>query len=220
MPRHSSSFFYYFLSLFVRLHITIATSTRITPNISPADKVSLYSIVPIRVAATGSTDAKIEAFPLSKFLRPAVYRQNASTVLKKNKFQTCGQKFPCFPKVSLPELPFLMQVFHYPASLYPKRMITQQAYKYAELSSLNQTESFIIFKFDRLHIWCPDKYHRYSSFGISYEIKKTVSNRLQFSTPRVGFEPTTLRLTAECSTAELSRNIKDTFMYLQNHIQI
>ncbi|CDI40632.1 conserved protein of unknown function [Tepidanaerobacter acetatoxydans Re1] len=24
--------------------------------------------------------------------------------------------------------------------------------------------------------------------------------------PRVGFEPTTLRLTAECSTAELSRN--------------
>ena len=84
-------------------------------------------------------------------------------------------------------------------------MITQQAYKYAELSSLNQTESFIIFKFDRLHIWCPDKYHRYSSFGISYEIKKTVSNRLQFSTPRVGFEPTTLRLTAECSTAELSR---------------
>lgn len=65
-----------------------------------------------------------------------------------------------------------MQVFHYPASLYPKRMITQQAYKYAELSSLNQTESFIIFKFDRLHIWCPDKYHRYSSFGISYEIKK------------------------------------------------
>ncbi len=35
--------------------------------------------------------------------------------------------------------------------------------------------------------------------------EKTVSNRLQFSTPRVGFEPTTLRLTAECSTAELSR---------------
>ena len=27
-------------------------------------------------------------------------------------------------------------------------------------------------------------------------------------TPRVGFEPTTLRLTAECSTAELSRIIK------------
>lgn len=53
------------------------------PNISPADKVSLYSITPIKVAATGSTDAKIEAFPLSKFLRPAVYRQNASTVLKK-----------------------------------------------------------------------------------------------------------------------------------------
>ena len=25
-------------------------------------------------------------------------------------------------------------------------------------------------------------------------------------TPRVGFEPTTLRLTAECSTTELSRN--------------
>ena len=36
-------------------------------------------------------------------------------------------------------------------------------------------------------------------------MKKTVNNRLQFSTPRVGFEPTTLRLTAECSTAELSR---------------
>ena len=26
-------------------------------------------------------------------------------------------------------------------------------------------------------------------------------------TPRVGLEPTTLRLTAECSTIELSRNI-------------
>ena len=83
MLRHSSSLFYYFLSLFVRLHITIATITRIIPNISPADKVSLYSITPIKVAATGSTDAKIEAFPLSKFLSPAVYRQNASTVLKK-----------------------------------------------------------------------------------------------------------------------------------------
>lgn len=67
MLRHSSSLFYYFLSLFVRLHITIATITRIIPNISPADKVSLYSITPIKVAATGSTDAKIEAFPLSKF---------------------------------------------------------------------------------------------------------------------------------------------------------
>ena len=39
MLRHSSSLFYYFLSLFVRLHITIATITRIIPNISPA---SLY----------------------------------------------------------------------------------------------------------------------------------------------------------------------------------
>ena len=86
MLRHSSSLFYYFLSLFVRLHITIATITRIIPNISPADKVSLYSITPIKVAATGSTDAKIEAFPLSKFLRPEVYRQNASTVPKKPNF--------------------------------------------------------------------------------------------------------------------------------------
>ena len=54
-----------------------------------------------------------------------------------------------------------------------------------------------------------------------------------FITPRVGLEPTTLRLTAECSTAELSRNtlilqhflhffqvlFENTFMYLQNHIQ-
>ena len=62
MLRHSSSLFYYFLSLFVRLHITIATITRIIPNISPADKVSLYSITTIKVAATGSTDDKIEAF--------------------------------------------------------------------------------------------------------------------------------------------------------------
>ena len=220
MLRHSSSLFYYFLSLFVRLHITIATITRIIPNISPADKVSLYSITPIKVAATGSTDAKIEAFPLSKFLRPAVYRQNASTVLKKPNFKLADKNSHASPKYPCQNYHSWCKFFHYPASLYPKRMITQQAYKYAELSSLNQTESFIIFKFDRLHIWCPDKYHRYSSFGISYEIEKTVSNRLQFSTPRVGFEPTTLRLTAECSTAELSRNIKDTFMYLQNHIQI
>ena len=37
-------------------------------------------------------------------------------------------------------------------------------------------------------------------------------------TPRVGFEPTTLRLTAECSTAELSRNaiFKPKCLYLQN----
>ena len=112
MLRHSSSLFYYFLSLFVRLHITIATITRIIPNISPADKVSLYSITPIKVAATGSTDAKIEAatgstdakieaFPLSKFLRPEVYRQNASTVLKKPNFKLADKnshaspKYPC-----------------------------------------------------------------------------------------------------------------------------
>ena len=39
--------------------------------------------------------------------------------------------------------------------------------------------------------------------------------------PRVGFEPTTLRLTAECSTAELSRNIIPSYSsaYLQNLIQ-
>ncbi|WP_243865846.1 hypothetical protein, partial [Coprococcus comes] len=98
---HSSSLFYYFLSLFVRLHITIATITRIIPNISPADTVSLYSITPIKVAATGSTDAKIEAFPLSKFLRPEVYRQNASTVLKKPNFKLADKnshaspKYPC-----------------------------------------------------------------------------------------------------------------------------
>ena len=36
-------------------------------------------------------------------------------------------------------------------------------------------------------------------------------------TPRVGLEPTTTRLTAECSTIELSRIIKG--IYLQNHIQ-
>lgn len=101
MLRHSSSLFYYFLSLFVRLHITIATITRIIPNISPADKVSLYSITPIKVAATGSTDTKIEAFPLSKFFRPEVYRQNASTVLKKPNFKLADKnshaspKYPC-----------------------------------------------------------------------------------------------------------------------------
>ena len=134
----SSSLFYHFLSLFVRLHITIATITRIIPNISLADKVSLYSITPIKVATTGSTDAKIEAFPLSKFLRPEVYRQNASTVLKKPNFklQTCGQKFPCFPKVSLPELPFLMQVFSLSCLLISKKddnatsIVTQSSLKY------------------------------------------------------------------------------------------
>ena len=33
--------------------------------------------------------------------------------------------------------------------------------------------------------------------------------RTKYKTPRVGFEPTTLRLTAGCSTAELSRNKSD-----------
>ena len=192
MLRHSSSLFYYFLSLFVRLHITIATITRIIPNISPADKVSLYSITPIKVAATGSTDAKIEAFPLSKFLRPAVYRQNASTVLKKTNFKLADKNSHASPKYPCQNYHSWCKFFHYPASLYPKRMITQQALL-------------------RNHPW--------NTVFTIIQMKKTVSNRLQFSTPRVGFEPTTLRLTAECSTAELSRNIKDTFMYLQNHIQ-
>ena len=43
-----------------------------------------------------------------------------------------------------------------------------------------------------------------------------------YKTPRVGLEPTTLRLTAECSTIELSRNIFRYILfltYLQNHIQ-
>lgn len=84
MLRHSSSLFYYFLSLFVRLHITIATITRIIPNISPADKVSLYSITPIKVAATGSTDAKIEAFPLSKFLIARAVKHDQSKTDQKN----------------------------------------------------------------------------------------------------------------------------------------
>lgn len=40
-------------------------------------------------------------------------------------------------------------------------------------------------------------------------------------TPRVGLEPTTLRLTAECSTIELSRIKRYLFsQYLQNFIQI
>ena len=39
-----------------------------------------------------------------------------------------------------------------------------------------------------------------------YNIKRQKSNRFLSLTPRVGFEPTTLRLTAECSTTELSRN--------------
>ena len=127
MLRHSSSLFYYFLSLFVRLHITIATITRLIPNISPADKVSLYSITPIKVAATDSTDAKIEAFPLSKFLRPAVYRQNASTVLKKPNFKLADKNSHASPKYPCQNYHSRCKFFHYPASLYPKRMITQQA---------------------------------------------------------------------------------------------
>ena len=127
MLRHSSSLFYYFLSLFVRLHITIATITRIIPNISPADKVSLYSITPIKVAATGSTDAKIEAFPLSKFLRPAVYKQNASTVLKKPNFKLADKNSHASPKYPCQNYHSWCKFFHYPASLYPKKMITQQA---------------------------------------------------------------------------------------------
>ena len=37
--------------------------------------------------------------------------------------------------------------------------------------------------------------------------KKTSNDVLSLLAPPVGFEPTTLRLTAECSTAELRRNI-------------
>ena len=49
-------------------------------------------------------------------------------------------------------------------------------------------------------------------------MKKTVSNRLQFSTPRVGFEPTTLRLTAECSTDWAKEEYKG--LHLQNCIHV
>ena len=97
------------------------------PNISPADKVSLYSITPIKVAATGSTDAKIEAFPLSKFLGPAVYRQNASTVLKKPNFKLADKNSHASSKYPCQNYHSWCKFFHYPASLYPKRMITQQA---------------------------------------------------------------------------------------------
>ena len=78
------------------------------PNISPADKVSLYSITPIKVAATGSTDAKIEAFPLSKFLRPEVYSQNASTVLKKPnlKLPMLPQSIPA--RITIPDASFFI----------------------------------------------------------------------------------------------------------------
>jgi hypothetical protein len=34
--------------------------------------------------------------------------------------------------------------------------------------------------------------------------------------PRVGFEPTTSRLTAECSTVELSRSIKKLYNYVMS----
>ena len=60
--------------------------------------------------------------------------------------------------------------------------------------------------------------------------KKSQTIVCDFLAPRVGFEPTTLRLTAECSTADLSRNTyiiitssdhicKRFFTYLENHIQ-
>ncbi len=37
--------------------------------------------------------------------------------------------------------------------------------------------------------------------------KKTLNKSRLFLAPRVGFEPTTLRLTAGCSTAELTRTM-------------
>ena len=43
-------------------------------------------------------------------------------------------------------------------------------------------------------------------FYSNLRTKKELVDFYEFLTPRVGFEPTTLRLTAECSAAELSRN--------------
>ena len=105
------------------------------PNISPADKVSLYSITPIKVAATGSTDAKIEAFPLSKFLRPAVYRQNASTVLKKPNFKLADKNSHASPKYPCQNY-HSMQVFSLSCLLISKKddnatsIVTQSPLKY------------------------------------------------------------------------------------------
>ena len=50
--------------------------------------------------------------------------------------------------------------------------------------------------------------------------KKTCKHITYRSTPRVGFEPTTLRLTAECSAAELSRNIYEVYTFKTTHESI
>ena len=42
--------------------------------------------------------------------------------------------------------------------------------------------------------------------SMNFDIKKSGRNRPDQGAPRVGLEPTTLLLTAECSTIELSRN--------------
>ena len=47
-----------------------------------------------------------------------------------------------------------------------------------------------------------------------------VSNVSDKKTPRVGLEPTTTRLTAECSTIELSRKISCFASYLREMLRI
>ena len=53
------------------------------------------------------------------------------------------------------------------------------------------------------------RFYFHGSRKIPFNItKKRRSKTVFFLAPRVGFEPTTLRLTAGCSTAELTRNMK------------
>ena len=62
------------------------------------------------------------------------------------------------------------------------------------------------------HKWCPQ--------GLIVKNKKHDFYIMLFLAPQVGFEPTTLRLTAACSTAELLRNINGYCIILSNQKKI
>ena len=54
--------------------------------------------------------------------------------------------------------------------------------------------------------------------GIRLSIKKDALASYSIETPRVGLEPTTLRLTAECSAIELPRNVSIQLLYSNKKI--
>ena len=101
-------------------------------------------------------------------------------------------------------------------------------FKFCQIAKLLPFTCLFLFPKSTLYFWGPHKNIRWL---LSFLRKHSVSNAVRKVTnlikkhticgvhslaPEIGFEPTTLWLTATCSTAELLRNINGYFVILSN----